>query len=85
MRLENEAPVTQFETEVENILVNNGYKREDTQFRESSNSKESRYLRVGYWKQLSDKAIDQLGDRIIERVDMYDDDCGWLFCYTLNH
>ena len=80
MRLENEAPVTQFETEVENILVNNGYRREDIQFRDSD-----RYLRVDYWKQLSDKAIDQLGDRIIERVNMYDDDCGWLFYYKLNH
>jgi hypothetical protein len=80
MRLENEAPVTQFEIEVENILVNNGYRREDIQFRDSD-----RYLRVDYWKQLSDKAIDQLGDRITERVDMYDDDCGWLFYYKLNH
>lgn len=80
MRLENEAPVTQFEIEVENILVNNGYRREDIQFRDSD-----RYLRVDYWKQLSDKAIDQLGDRIIERVNMYDDDCGWLFYYKLNH
>jgi hypothetical protein len=80
MRLENEVPVTQFEIEVENILVNNGYRREDIQFRDSD-----RYLRVDYWKQLSDKAIDQLGDRIIERVNMYDDDCGWLFYYKLNH
>jgi hypothetical protein len=85
MRLEKEAPVTQLEIEVENILVNNGYNKEDIQFRESSYNNEPRYLRVGYWKHLSDKAIEQLGNHIIERVDMYDDDCGWLFCYTLNH
>jgi len=80
MRLENEAPQTQFETEVENILVANGYNKNDIQFRDSD-----RYLRVSYWKQLSDNILDQLGDRIIERVDMYDDDCGWLFYYKLNH
>jgi hypothetical protein len=80
MRLENEAPATQFETEVENILVNNGYKRDNIQFRDSD-----RYLRVGYWKRLSDETLDMLGDRIVERVDMYDDDCRWLFYYKLNH
>jgi hypothetical protein len=85
MRLESETPQTQFETTVENILVNNGYDRNDIQFQYSFNSNEPRYLRVGYWKQLSDKALDQLGSYVIERVDMYDDDCGWLFCYTLNH
>ncbi len=80
MRLENEAPATQFETEVENILMDNGYKREDIQFRDSD-----RYLRVGYWRRLSDKTLDMLGNRIMERVDMYDDDCRWLFYYKLNH
>ncbi len=29
MRLESEAPQTQFETEVENILVANGYNKDD--------------------------------------------------------
>jgi hypothetical protein len=80
MRLKNEAPATQFETEVENILVNNGYKRDNIQFRDSD-----RYLRVGYWKRLSDETLNMLGDRIVERVDMYDDDCRWLFYYKLNH
>jgi len=80
MRLESEAPQTQFETEVENILVANGYNKNDIQFRDSD-----RYLRVGYWKHLSDETLDQLGDCITERVDMYDDDCGWLFYYKLNH
>jgi hypothetical protein len=80
MRLENEAPVTQFETEVENILVNNGYRRDNIQFRDSD-----RYLRVGYWEYLSDKALDQLKPYIKEVVDMYDDDCGTLWFYRLNH
>jgi len=80
MRLEKEAPVTQLEIEVENILVNNGYNKEDIQFRD-----DNRYLRVGYWKYLSDKALDQLKPYIKEVVDMYDDDCGTLWFYRLNH
>ena len=81
MRLESEAPQTQFETEVENILVANGYNKNDIQFRDSD-----RYLRVSYWKQLSDEILDQLGDRIIEIVDIDDDDdCRTLWYYKLNH
>jgi len=80
MRLEKEAPVTQLEIEVENILVENGYNRNDIQFRD-----DNRYLRVGYWKYLSDKALDQLAPYIKEVVDIYDDDCGTLWFYRLNH
>ena len=85
MRLEKEAPQTQFETEVENILVENGYNREDIQFREVVFKSDTRYLRVGYWRYLSDKALDQLKPYIKEVVDMYDDDCGTLWFYKLNH
>jgi hypothetical protein len=80
MRLEKEAPQTQFEIEVENILIENGYNRNDIQFRD-----DNRYLRVGYWKYLSDKALDQLAPYIKEVVDIYDDDCGTLWFYRLNH
>ena len=80
MRLEKEVPQTQFEIEVENILIENGYNRNDIQFRD-----DNRYLRVGYWKYLSDKALDQLKPYIKEVVDMYDDDCGTLWFYRLNH
>ena len=80
MRLEKEAPQTQFEIEVENILIENGYNKEDIQFRDND-----RYLRVGYWKYLSDKALDQLAPYIKEVVDIDDDDCGTLWFYRLNH
>jgi hypothetical protein len=80
MRLEKEAPQTQFEIEVENILVENGYNRNDIQFRD-----DNRYLRVGYWRYLSDKALDQLAPYIKEVVDIDDDDCGTLWFYRLNH
>ena len=80
MRLENEAPQTQFEIEVENILVANGYNKNDIQFRQ-----DDRYLRVGYWDYLSDKAFDQLKSYIKEIVDVDDDDCGTRYFYRLNH
>ena len=80
MRLESEAPQTQFEIEVENILVANGYNKNDIQFRQ-----DDRYLRVSYWEYLSDKALDQLKGYIKEVVDVYDDDCGTLYFYRLNH
>ena len=80
MRLESEAPQTQFETEVENILVANGYNKDDIQFRQ-----DDRYLRVSYWGCLSDKVLDQLKGYIKEVVDVYDDDCGTLYFYRLNH
>ena len=82
MRLEKDAPQTQFEIEVENILVANGYDREDIQFRD--NDRGGSYLRVGYWKYLSDKALDQLAHYIKEVVDIDDDDCGTLWYYELN-
>jgi hypothetical protein len=80
MRLEYEAPATQFEREVETILINSGYRIEDIQFRG-----DQRYLRVGYWKYLSNEAFEKLGDRIKEVVDYDDDDCGTLYHYVLNH
>lgn len=85
MRLEVNAPQTQFEIEVENILVANGYKKENIEFRDVVYKDETRYLRVGYWNYLSDKALDQLKGYIKEVVDMYDDDCGTLYYYKLNH
>lgn len=80
MRLESEAPQTQFETEVENILVANGYVREEIQFRDND-----RYLRIGYWDYLPATVMSQLGNHIKETVELHDDDCGPLCFYELNH
>jgi hypothetical protein len=78
MRLENEAPINDFEKSIETILVLNGYAESEIQFRDNN-----RYLRIGYWQQLTAKAAKQLESYIDEVVDMYDDDCGLLFFYTL--
>jgi hypothetical protein len=85
MRLEVNAPQTQLEREVETILIDNGYSIGDIEFRDVVYRDETRHLRVGYWRCLSDKALTQLGDRIKGVVDMYDDDCGYLYYYVLNH
>jgi hypothetical protein len=78
MRLENEAPINDFEKSIETILVLNGYAESEIQFRDNN-----RYLRIGYWQQLTAKAAKQLESYIDEVVDMYDDDCGLLFFYIL--
>jgi len=84
MRLEKNAPQNQLEREVETILIDNGYAISNIEFRDVVYKDETRYLRVGYWNHLSDKALAQLGDRIKETIDSYDDDCGWLYYYKLN-
>lgn len=80
MRLENEAPMTPLEQEIENILINNGIKKEEIQFRQ-----DDRYLRVGYWQRLSINVESQLSSMIKEIVDIDDDDCGTRYFYRLNH
>ena len=80
MRLESEAPQTDFEKEIETILINNGIKKEEIQFRQ-----EDRYLRVGYWQRLNDNVESQLSGMIKEIVDIDDDDCGTRYFYRLNH
>ena len=80
MRLENEAPMTPLEQEIENILINNGIKKEEIQFRQ-----DDRYLRVGYWQRLSSNVESQLSGMIKEIVDIDDDDCGTRYFYRLKH
>lgn len=80
MRLESEAPQTDFEKQIETILINNGIKKEEIQFRQ-----EDRYLRVGYWQRLNDNVESQLSSMIKEVVDIEDDDCGTRYFYRLNH
>jgi len=78
MRLETEAPVSDLEKSIEAILMLNGYEQSEIQFRQ-----EERYLRIGYWKALSEKALAQLESFIDYKVDWDDDDCGYLCFYRL--
>ena len=79
-RLDNEAPVTAVEKAIENILVNNGIEREEIQFRGTE-----RYLRIGYWQHLNKDIRAQLSGLVTSEIDMYDDDCGYLFSYEIKH
>jgi hypothetical protein len=82
-RLDNEAPVTAVETAIENILVNNGIEKEEIQFRILKDNE--RYLRIGYWQRLNEDIRAQLSDLVTAEIDMYDDDCGYLFSYEIKH
>ena len=78
MRLASETPQTDLEQFIEDVLFDNGYNREEIQFRD-----EDRYLRIGYWERLESKALLQLGDVITAEEDIYEDDCGWLYFYKI--
>jgi hypothetical protein len=78
MRLKHEYPADTVEQQIYDILVACGYNEESIQFRDTD-----RYLRVGYWGQLSDSAKAKLGN-LVSEMDMYDDDCGDLYFYNIN-
>ena len=79
-RLESEAPQTTVERTIENILTNNGIKQDEIQFRGTE-----RYLRIGYWQRLNEDVMSQLSGLVTTEIDMYDDDCGYLFSYEIKH
>jgi len=78
-RLESEAPQTTVERTIENILTNNGIKQDEIQFRGPE-----RMLRIGYWQRINEDIMSQLSGLIMTEIDMYDDDCGYLFSYQVN-
>mgnify|MGYP000913754288 FL=1 len=82
-RSDNEAPVTAVETAIENILINNGIEQEEIQFRIFKDNE--RYLRIGYWQRLNEDIRAQLSGLVTAEIDMYDDDCGYLFSYEIKH
>ena len=79
-RLESEAPQTTIERTIENILTNNGIKQDEIQFRGTE-----RYLRIGYWRRINEDIMSQLSGLVTTEIDMYDDDCGYLFSYEIKH
>ena len=79
-RLESEAPQTTIERTIENNLTNNGIKQDEIQFRGTE-----RYLRIGYWQRLNENIMSQLSGLVTTEIDMYDDDCGYLFSYEIKH
>jgi hypothetical protein len=79
-RLDSEAPQTTIERTIENILTNNGIKQDEIQFRGTE-----RHLRIGYWQRINEDVMSQLSGLVIAEIDMYDDDCGYLFSYEIKH
>ena len=79
MRLPEERPSTIREQEIETALVNLGYSAEDIQFRG-----DSRYLRIGYWKQLTPEAFAAIAKHITYTQCIEDDDCVDGYFYFIN-
>jgi hypothetical protein len=79
-RLENEAPQTTIERTIENILTDSGIEQSEIQFRG-----DERYLRVGYWNRLGEDILARLNNYVKDEVDIYDEDCGYLFYYEIKH
>jgi hypothetical protein len=40
-----------------------------------------RYIRIGYWNEISAERVPKEFWDIVREDTMYDDDCGWLFSY----
>jgi hypothetical protein len=82
MRTAEEHPATVTEQTIFDLLVENGIKPEEIQFRGGPNHSHGgrRYLRVGYWQRLKPELYQQL-EVLLTEDDDYDDDCGYLFSY----
>ncbi len=53
---------------------------------------DSPFVRVGYWNRIYKPELDKINAQLVqladkrmwlEEIDMYDDDCGRLFCYGI--
>ena len=80
MRLEDYLPINEQEQAIETMLVNAGIDVNDIEFHSSMGKIPVRYVRVGYWKRVTNvpgfKAL-------VSEDHMWDDDCGDLFSYTI--
>lgn len=48
---------------------------------------DSPFVRVGYWNRIQKHKLEEINSQLnddrmwLEEIDMFDDDCGYLFCY----
>jgi hypothetical protein len=75
-----DSPKTEAEQRIYDLLSTNGFK--EIEFSNVFESSE-RYLRIGYWDRLPGDYIAMVGEDVIEECMDYDEDCGYLFCYTM--
>jgi hypothetical protein len=68
------------EAKIMEILTNDGVDPKDIEFQKASHGT---ILRVGYWDRLTQFQRTALAGMIVEDLDIYDDDCGWLMCYRI--
>ena len=77
MRTAEEGPLTLPEVEIESLLILDGWKETDIQFRGGPNHSHGgrRYLRVDYWKQIKPETLKAIELYVTEEVDDGDEDC----------
>lgn len=75
MRTKEELPATPLEVAIAHTLMLDGIKQEDIQFRGGPNHshKGKRYLRVGYWEQISKETYSKLEKWVSESYTDDDD------------
>jgi len=67
------------EEKIKKILLESGFKDKDIMFGRVNLGTGRKYLRVGYWRPLSDELVEKLNlfeDRY------YDEDCGYKYSYA---
>lgn len=83
MRTEEDIPLTGLEHQIENILIANGIKTAEIQFKGGPLHSHGgdRYLRIGYWERMPKHLLLYFKD-FIEEIYEDSDECGTLYHYT---
>lgn len=72
-------PTTENEVIIRDLLVQNGVKERDIEFKGSFGD---RYVRIGYWNRLSDAVVTEL-ELFVDEDSFEDDDTGTGFLYKI--
>lgn len=72
-------PTTENEVIIRDLLVQNGVKERDIEFKGPLGD---RYVRIGYWNRLSDAVVTEL-EQFVDEDSFEDDDTGTGFLYKI--
>lgn len=72
-------PITENEVVIRDLLVQNGMKERDIEFKGPLGD---RYVRIGYWNRLSEAALCEL-EQFVDEDSFEDDDTGTGFLYKI--
>lgn len=81
----NYKPQNELEQKAFDIIVGAGYRETDVNLyggnKYPNGSIARRYIRIGYWNEISAERVPKEFWDIVREDTMYDDDCGWLYSY----